>query len=362
MTHSPELATSSSQPVARRAGTLRIDSTRRTDTKRRRRPELVREITLIEDSRLSAPARELALRQHGLLTTAQVTAHGVPRSAISRRCRSGRWRRPTTGVVDVGRDLPPALEPSLRARRAAVLALLAYGPTAVAVGPSAVALSGVWGIPAGTPPEVTRRDGHDRASRDGIHLRGVRLGETGTSPDGWPIEDIGVALARTLARVDPRTALGILDSALHRGVIQPDDVATVRSHTRWIRGIGRAKVRALEPIWDMADRRRESPLESWAYYDLVAAGLVPTDIQVEIYDARGQLIARGDIGFRRRDGTWLIAELQGREYHEDEPDVIGDSERRDDATLEGHTMLAFWALHLGAHGRMVQRMREHLER
>lgn len=243
-----------------------------------------------------------------------------------------------------------------------MIALLAFGPRAIAIGPSALALHGVQGLPPAMSPEVTVPGGGPRRDRGGVRCRECIGSETVVSPDGFRTIDPIVALAQTLVQLAPREALGVLDSALHLQLLRGEDLTQVRRLTHRLRGPSRHRLPELEAVWELADRRRASPLESWAYWDLVAAGLQPTEIQVEIRDSQRRLVARGDIGFLRRDGTWLLIELQGRRNHVDADAVIDDGERRDDVMLEEHTVLEFWAIHLGAHGRMVRRVAQHLER
>ena len=42
----------------------------------------------------------------------------------------------------------------------------------------------------------------------------------------------------------------------------------------------------------------------------------PDELQVEIRDDDGRFLGRGDLGWRLGDGRWLIAEIDGREFHE----------------------------------------------
>lgn len=58
-----------------------------------------------------------------------------------------------------------------------------------------------------------------------------------------------------------------------------------------------------------------APAESWAYADLHAAGLPPTDVQVVFRDGSSGVVARADIGFELDDGSWYLIEIDGREHH-----------------------------------------------
>ncbi|WP_146197097.1 type IV toxin-antitoxin system AbiEi family antitoxin domain-containing protein [Serinibacter arcticus] len=301
---------------------------------------------------LPAAVVRLATTQHGLLTSSQLAMCGVSVAVAKRRVLTGRWRRPTRGVYDVASSSPLQLRPDARHRRAAALALLAFGGRATAVGFSALACHGVWGLPVHSP-EVTC--GSARSDRDGLRCREVSLTRSPVQVGAFRCAHPVDALAQALPRCSPRTALGMLDSALHRQVVTEEEVAEVRALL-----VGRRGAAGLAVVWALVDGRRESPLESWAYYDLDAAGLRPTDIQVRIVDASGVLVARGDIGFRLPDGSWLIVELNGREYHG--VAVRDDTRRNAVVATERARVLDYWAEHLGVGGTMVRQVRDVLDR
>jgi hypothetical protein len=101
------------------------------------------------------PEFEVARRQHGVITTAQLYTAGVGRNAVAIRVRQGALRRAYRGVYLVGPvDAPLAREAA---------ALLACEPGAVLSHRTAAVL---WGLiaPAGGPVDVTvRRTGRSRA-------------------------------------------------------------------------------------------------------------------------------------------------------------------------------------------------------
>lgn len=300
---------------------------------------------LVDDPALAPAARALARHQHGLLTTRQCREHGVTATVAERRVRTGRWRRPTRGVYDVAGLRPVQLPPAVRHRRAAILALLAYGADAVAVGPSALALLEVWGLPTTVTPQCALPGADRRQSRDGLRCRRFEVGTATVLVDGFVV-DPALALAQSIVEVTPRTALGLIDSALHRGVISTEQLPVVRDLTRGRRGSA-----ALAQLWELVDGRRESPLESWAYVDLHEAGLTPTDVQVEVRNAAEVLVARGDIGFELDDGEWLLVELKGREFH---LEAAADDRRRNRLVVAGGTRsLEYWSRDLGPRGPLV---------
>lgn len=234
----------------------------------------------------------------------------MTRRVIGHRVRTGRWRRPTRGVVDVAVEPPEAFPVAQAKVRAAILALMAFGPDAIAVGLTALVLHGVWGVPPTRAPQVSLPRASGRAHRDNLVCRRFERGVRVQIVHGMRVVPPIIALAQAVCEVSPRTALGLLDSAVHRGVITGAEVREVRTATRRRRGC-----RKLAHVWDLVDGRRESPPESGAWLDLWQAGLQPTDVQIEIRDANNVLIARPDIGFEFMDGSWLFVEIDGDDAH-----------------------------------------------
>src|SRR5262245_55043360 len=115
----------------------------------------------------------------GVVTAAQCRAAGFTRDEIRYRCEVGHWRRLLRGhyLVDPAAEQAridpaadrPRLDPAAgRARIAA--ALVALGPSAVAVFETAAALHGVDGLPPPAAIHVSIPPGSARA-----HRRGVRI-------------------------------------------------------------------------------------------------------------------------------------------------------------------------------------------
>lgn len=315
-----------------------------------------RDSSPIADRLLTPALRGLALRQCGLLSTRQLRDGGLAKSTVY-RLAGGRWRRPVPGVIDFGDLAVEQLGLGVRARRAVVLALLALGPQAVAVGLSALILLGVWGVPSGTAPMVALPAGAYRSHRSGIRVRRFHPGDRVQTVDGFRTAEPTLALAQAIVEVSPRVALALLDSALNRGVIGTDQLSRVRELAR-----GRRGARRIVSIWGMVDGRRESPLESLACFDLTLVGLPPTSVQVVVRDADGQFLARGDLGYELDDGRWLLIELLGREFHEGWDRVKADGQRLNQMALTGKvSVLTYSASDLGADGQMVRDVRRFLE-
>lgn len=306
------------------------------------------------DHLVDSPLSELALEQVGLLSVRQCLEYGVSRGVVGRRVERGTWTRVARGVVDT-RPSDDPLPAQAATRRAVVRALLEQGPGAIATGPAALVLHGVWGVPRGLVAQVAQAHATKREPRASRCRRFRSLGRVVTI-GGVRGVSVELALAQAVCELAPRTALGVLDSALHLGILSFEGLAEVRALAR-----GRRGVRKLVHVWSLVDDRRESPLESWAYYDLWQAGLRPTDVQVAVRDVRGRPIGRADFGYLLVDGTWLLVELDGRDFHTGAAAVAHDYGRANAFSLASNaTVVRFVNEHLGPDGAMVRRLRAFL--
>jgi hypothetical protein len=122
----------------------------------RRFPDLTR--LEIVDQRVAA----LAERQHGVVSTRQLGAIGLPQRAVSHRAAAGRLHRVHQGVYAVGHTVL-----TVNGRRMA--AVLAAGPGAVLSHASAAAL---WDIrpTSATRIDVSVRSAGGRAKRPGLRI------------------------------------------------------------------------------------------------------------------------------------------------------------------------------------------------
>ena len=68
-------------------------------------------------------------------------------------------------------------------------------------------------------------------------------------------------------------------------------------------------------------------------------GRAADELQVEIRTATGGFVGRGDLGWRLRHGRWLIAEIDGREFHESPQAVLRDRSRQNALLATGQVQL-----------------------
>jgi len=109
----------------------------------------------VSKSQLDRAIGELAERQHGVVTRAQLSELGVGRRAIDHRLELGRLRPVHRGVYTIGHRLL-----SRDGRRMA--AVLACGRGAVL---SHLAAAALWGIRQSSRIEVTTRTAHRGKTR-----------------------------------------------------------------------------------------------------------------------------------------------------------------------------------------------------
>lgn len=204
--------------------------------------------------------------------------------------------------------------------------MLAHGPTAVAVGSSALALHGVRGLPMSIVPEAALPSTHPRRVRDGIRVRQFRPVEVERF-GSRAIAALVPALAQSVPELPRDHAIAVLDDVLFRGLLPRQALDEVRRRVLGRRGSGRCT-----EWWDLVDHRSESPLETFARLQCADAGVTPDQLQVEIRDADGRFVGRGDLGWELPGGRWLIAEIDGREFHES-PEAVLHDRRRQNALL-----------------------------
>ncbi|WP_148076648.1 hypothetical protein [Cellulomonas sp. PhB150] len=223
--------------------------------------------------------------------------------------------------------------PDDRRLRAAWLGMLAYGPEAIAVGACALVLHGVAGLAIRLQPQVALPAGRHLAPRDGMGVR--RFDGFGTTRwGGRVIATIDDALVQALPELPRNEAVAVVDSALNRRLIDVGRLERVRSRLR-----GRRGAAGVDAWWGLVDGRSESPLETEARLTCVDAGMPPDELQVEINDAAGRFVARGDLGWRLRGGRWLLAEVDGKEIHDAPQALYGDRERQNRLLTTGEVDL-----------------------
>lgn len=283
--------------------------------------------------------------QDGVLSRRDLLAHDVSVATIRTRVRSGLWTPLLRGTYLV----EPGHAPHRSWARSAVL----VAPDAVLVGATAARLHGIEGAPrSGTVEMVSTR--HVRTEPGRVRVSRRRVPQDHVADlDGLPVTSVVRTLADLVPRLDRPDALAVLDSALHRGLIDADGLRTASA--LGVRGDGRgplggrdevvrgggSRAGGTSDLWGWADGRAESPLESRVRCRCLDDGLAPRALQEEIRDEHGHLLARTDMTFERRDPSLpaLVLEADGRGPHENPDALYRDRWRANTLVALGHPVV-----------------------
>lgn len=261
----------------------------------------------------------LARLQEGLLADEQCDAAGLLAGRRGTLVRAGSWSRPIHGVYDTEPHVERTWDAARRAQ--AWTGLLALGRDAIAVGVAALALHDVGGLPTRVVPEVALAGARRGHAHPGVRVRrfdtsAVRVGTARVAP-------LDQALVQALPELSRLHGVAVVDDVLRRRLLSTVQWDGVRADLA-----GRRGCRRVRTWWDHVDPRSESPLESFARLQCVDAGVPPDDLQVVVRDAAGRFLGRGDLGWRRSDGRWLLAEVDGHEVHDTPRALLHDRHRQ----------------------------------
>jgi hypothetical protein len=167
-----------------------------------------------------------------------------------------------------------------------------------------------------------------------------------TALDAWcqlaaelTIRELVVMGDGLVRRRHPLATLAELDAAVSRH-------AGRRGH--------RKLVAALGSVWP----RTDSPAETELRLDLVESGLPEPEVNVDILDSSGRLIAIGDLVYRRYR---VIVEYDGDHHRRDPVQYARDIDRLDDLAGAGWRVVRFNRSHRGIRRRQrLERAREAL--
>lgn len=249
-------------------------------------------------------AEQVAAAHGDLLTRRQARAAGLDDRAVARLIASGQWTLAARGLYGV--------RPPRNLRERCAWALAGEPPTA-AIGLSSAAMLHGW---RGLDPDdrdihvVLRRTVRHR-QRIGVRRHWWDLAAADVEVlDGLRVTTAVRTAADLVPRLDRRRALAVLDSALHGGSLLPGDLDVARQVAR-----GRHHVDSDRDVWDLADARAESPLESRCRLDCIDGAVPPDELQVRVTDPETGEIWWGDMGWRWKPGRWLVGECDGERVH-----------------------------------------------
>lgn len=263
----------------------------------------------------------IATRQHGLITSRQLTSAGLSRQAISDRVKAGRLHRVRRGVYAVGHKV---LSPTAY-RLAAVLTV---GDSALAGHTTAAA---IWDIRQSTTSthHITVPDARRDRAGIRVHHRPIHADDRALR-DGVPV----TSLARTLVDLgDVVPAIQVRNAFVRAEQLRlidmrAIDAALARSSDRR-RGprILRELLRGYDPRWELTRSRLEL-----AMLDLLAGENVPEpEVNAWIHDR-----FMADFLWRQ---PRLIVETDGAQTHDTATARRADARRDRSLTSLGYRVL-----------------------
>ncbi|WP_425956034.1 type IV toxin-antitoxin system AbiEi family antitoxin domain-containing protein [Xylanimonas sp. McL0601] len=275
---------------------------------------------------LPADLLETVRGQEGLVSTAQCVAAGVNRQRVGRLVTVGALVRRRRRVYEVVGALPLPTSDGAAMDRArlqrAIEGPLAHGPTAVATGLAALVLAGAMGAPRDFAPEVAFLQGSSSsATTTGVRIRRTPVGAV-MSRHGIHYVTPEVALAQVVPEVERWRAVALMDSVRHQKILSERQFGRARASTAGRRGAARTRA-----WWGECDPRSESPAETKARLDCMDAGIPPDAVQLTVRSP-GRAVGRIDLAWYLPDGTWLLVEIDGIQWHQDRRDVLRDLTRQ----------------------------------
>jgi hypothetical protein len=255
-------------------------------------------------------------------TTAQALAAGLTRAQL----RGSEYVQVLHGV-----HAPRiAMSPSVRALTRVRAALLTHPPSAAASHGSAARVLG-----APVPPEpvehVTVPRPDDRRRRVGVRCHVAALG----SGDVEVLAGVRVTAPHRLF-LDLAECLGLVDLVVLGDWLVGRGLATPESLTAYCAGASCRGACAARRAAAYVRARVDSPMETRLRLLLVLAGLPEPEVNRELRDPRGFLLARLDLSWR---GLRIAVEYDGRHHHTSTAQWERDVERRNDLTASGWLLI-----------------------
>lgn len=248
----------------------------------------------------------------GYLHRAQILEHGGSDDTIRRALAAGLMRRIRVGTyVFAGvHDLLTPLEKHVVLARATIDK---FPPGSVALcHQSAAAFHGIetWGLDLDVVHLVRLDGGPGRRESGVVHHSHRPADDELVVVDGRTTIEPVRAMWEVACTSSRRSGLVVMDSALHQGLILPEELADPEG--RFMRFPGSRVARLMARL---ADGGAENPGETLLRYVCIENRLPPPDTQFVIVDADGSFLARTDLGWEL---LRHVAEFDGlRKYWRD---------------------------------------------
>jgi len=190
-----------------------------------------------------------------------------------------------------------------------------------------------WGIDLSRVHVTRLDDGAGRIERDVVHHEGMPADGDVELHNGLLIVRPARGLVEATSLHGVQQGLVMADSALHNGVVEPEDFRrTYQLMERW------PGTRPSRLVVDLADGRSESPGETRARYLCWTQGLPMPDLQFKVYDEHGTLVAVTDFAWLE---LGLLGEFDGRVKYgrllkpgQDPGEVVFQEKEREDMVRE----------------------------
>lgn len=301
-------------------------------------------------------------RVEGVFTRAEVLDLGYDDRAIREMLRAKMIVRVRHGAY-CSRDTWLAGSPEDRHVVLARAVMRAHAGRVALSHTSALLVQGiaVWGADL-SKVHITRLDGASgRVERDVVHHEGSVDGRDLTESQRMLVTTGARAVLEAGAVLPTEGALVSADSALHQGLTLPDELTMYLTRmTRW------PSTQRLQLVVRLADGRAESPGESRSRYLFWTRGLPAPDLQVQVRDELGVLVAATDFCWRAHR---VFGEFDGRVKYgrllkpgQEPGDVVFEEKRREDRIREltGFTVVRLTWSDLSRPAETVARFARHL--
>ena len=244
-------------------------------------------------------------RAHGVFLTREVRELGYDDRAIRRALRSGHWHRVRHGAYCFADSWVAASAERRHLVLAKAVVRVTPGPVALSHVTSLVAHElPVWGVDL-TSVHVTRLDGGGGWRRsDAVHHEGSLARDDVVQMGGYAMTPPARALVEAGTSMSIEALLVSGDAALGRHLVTPEDLD--REHAGVRRWPG---AQPLQLAVRLMDGRAASPGESRSRFLFWSFGLPPPELQHEVRDESGALVATTDFAW---PDLGAIGEFDGR--------------------------------------------------
>ncbi len=220
----------------------------------------------------------------------ELAAQGFAPSELARLVRSGELTRPRRGAYALS---PPGADDGAAHRRlvAATMRQLCDGAVA-----SHVSAAVLHGLPTWTDQldraHVTRDRSGGGKHLHNLQVHGVPLAESEvTTVDGIRVTNLARTVLDLACTWSLERSVAAADAALRAGLPPGELLDTIEA------AVGRRGVVRARCVGEIADRRSESPGESFSRVRFWRWGLPTPKPQYVVLDAAGHFVARGDFGW-----------------------------------------------------------------